>query len=65
MPEKMLEEIDRWVVKGRFKSRSDAIKIILSFYEEREKTREFFKMLTRRNEEAKKHPKSLIPLEEL
>ena len=65
LPEKMLEDIDRWVAEGRFKSRSDAIKTILSFYEEREKTREFFKMLARRNEEAKKHPESLIPLEEL
>jgi len=62
---KMLEEIDRWVAEGRFKSRSDAIKTIISFYEEREKTREFFKMLVKRSEEAKKHPEALIPLEEL
>jgi Arc/MetJ-type ribon-helix-helix transcriptional regulator len=65
LPEKMLEEIDKWVAEGKFKSRSDAIKTILAFYEEREKTREFFKMLTKRSEEAKKHPESLIPLEEL
>ena len=64
LPEKILEEIDKWVTEGRFKSRSDAIKTILAFYEEREKTREFFKMLTKRGEEAKKNPKSLIPLEE-
>jgi len=64
LSEKMLEEIDKWVAEGRFKSRSDAIKTILAFYEEREKTREFFKMLTKRSEEAKKYPKSLIPLEE-
>jgi Arc/MetJ-type ribon-helix-helix transcriptional regulator len=64
LPEKMLEEIDKWVAEGRFKSRSDAIKTILAFYEEREKTREFFKMLTKRSEEAKKNPKSLISLEE-
>jgi Arc/MetJ-type ribon-helix-helix transcriptional regulator len=60
----LLEEIDRWVAEGRFKSRSDAIRAIISFYEEREKTREFFKMLMRRSEEAKKHPESLIPVEE-
>jgi len=65
LPQKMLEEIDRWVAEGRFKSRSDAIKAIISFYEEREKTREFFKMLVKRSEEAKKHPEALIPLEEL
>jgi Arc/MetJ-type ribon-helix-helix transcriptional regulator len=59
-----LDEIDRWVSQGKFKSRSDAIKTIISFYEERERTREFLKMLMRRSEEAKKHPESLIPLEE-
>jgi len=61
----MLEEIDQWVAEGKFKNRSDAIKTILSFYEEREKTREFFKMLIKRSEEAKKHPERLIPIEEL
>ena len=65
LPQKMLEEIDKWVTEGRFKSRSDAIKTIISFYQEREKTREFYKMLLKRSEEAKKHPEALIPLEEL
>jgi len=65
LSQKTLEEIDRWVAEGRFKSRSDAIRAIISFYEEREKTREFFKMLIKRSEEAKKHPESLIPIEEL
>ena len=60
----MLEEIDRWVAEGRFKSRSDAIKSIISFYEERERTREFFRMLMRRSEEARKHPEALVSLEE-
>jgi Arc/MetJ-type ribon-helix-helix transcriptional regulator len=64
LPEKMLEEIDRWVAEGRFKSRSDAIKSIISFYEERERTREFFSMLMRRSEEARKHPEVLVSLEE-
>jgi len=64
LSQKLLEEIDRWVAEGRFKSRSDAIRVIISFYEEREKTREFFKMLTKRSEEAKRHPESLIPIEE-
>jgi len=65
LSEKMLEQIDRWVAERRFKSRSDAIKTILSFYEEREKTREFFRMLVKRSEEAKKHPEVLVSLEEL
>ena len=64
LPEKVLEEIDRGVAEGRFKSRSDAIKSIISFYEERERTREFFRMLMRRSEEARKHPEALVSLEE-
>jgi len=65
LSQKMLEEIDKWVAEGRYKSRSDAIKTIISFYQEREKTREFYIMLLKRSEEAKKHPEALIPLEEL
>ena len=65
LSEKMLEEIDRWVAEGRFKSRSDAIKSIISLYEEREKTREFYQMLVKRSEEARKHPERLVPLEEV
>jgi Arc/MetJ-type ribon-helix-helix transcriptional regulator len=64
LPEKVLEEIDRWVAEGRFKSRSDAIRSIISFYEERERTREFFSMLMRRSEEARKHSEVLVSLEE-
>jgi len=59
-----LDQIDRWVSEGKFKNRSDAIKTIISFYEEREKTRAFLKMLMKRREEARKHPESLAPLEE-
>jgi Arc/MetJ-type ribon-helix-helix transcriptional regulator len=65
LSEKVLEEIDRWVAEGRFKSRSDAVKTMISFYHEREKTREFFRMLVERSEEAKKHPEVLVSLEEL
>lgn len=61
----MFEGIDRWVAEGWFKSRSDAIKTIISFYQEREKTRKFFKMLVKRSEEAKRHPEARIPLEAL
>ena len=61
----MLEEIDKWVTEGRFKNRSDAIKSIITYYEEREKTCRFFDMLLKRSEAAKQHPESLVPLEEL
>jgi Arc/MetJ-type ribon-helix-helix transcriptional regulator len=65
LPEKTLEEIDRWVTEGKFKNRSDAIKTIISLYEEREKTRKFYQLLLKRTEEAEKHPEILVPLEEV
>ena len=65
LPEKMVEDIDQWVAEGKFKSRSDAIKSIITLYEEREKTREFYKLLHERSEEAKKHPEKLVPLEDV
>jgi len=60
----MIEEIDQWVKEGRFKSRSDAIKTIISLFEEREKTRDFLAMLKIRSDEVEEHPETLIPLEE-
>ncbi len=65
LPEKTIAEIDSWVAEGRFKSRSDAIKTIISLYEEREKTRKFYDLHNKRSEEAKKHPEKLIPLEDV
>ena len=65
LSQKTLEEIDNWIAEGRFKNRSDAIRTIISFYDEREKTRKFLKMLTTRSKEAKKYPEALIPLEDL
>ncbi len=62
MPKKDVEEIDKWVKEGRFRSRSDAIKTIVSLYEEREKTRAFYKLLEKRSEEAKEHPEKLVSL---
>lgn len=65
VPDETVEEIDRWVAEGKFKSRSDAIKTIIAIYEEREKTRQFYKMLVERSEEAKEKPEILVPLEEV
>jgi Arc/MetJ-type ribon-helix-helix transcriptional regulator len=65
LPQKTIEEIDKWVSEGRFKNRSDAIKSIITYYEEREKTCQFFNMLIKRSEEAKLAPESLVSLEEL
>ena len=61
----MLEEIDKWVAEGRFKNRSDAIKSIITYYQEREKTISFFNMLMKRSEEAKKHPENLVRIEDI
>ncbi len=60
LPEKTVEEIDRWVAEGKFKSRSDAIKTIISLYEEREETRKFYQMLLKRSQENKEHPISVF-----
>ena len=65
LPQKTLEEIDKWVAEGRFKNRSDAIKSIITYYEEREKTISFFNMLMKRSEEAKKHPENLLSIEDI
>jgi len=65
IPDETVKEIDRWVAEGKFKSRSDAIKTIIALYEERGKTRQFYKMLVERSEEAKEKPEILAPLEEL
>ena len=63
VPKRMLDQVDRWVKEGRFASRSDAIRAMVAFYEEREKTREFARMLAKRREEALAHPKKLVPLD--
>lgn len=65
LPQKTIEDIDKWVAEGRFKNRSDAIKSIITYYQEREKTCTFFNMLLKRSEEAKQHPETLVPVEEL
>lgn len=62
VPLALIKELDRWVEQGRFASRSDAIKSVLSLYEERERTMEFARMLFKRREEARASPKMLVPL---
>jgi Arc/MetJ-type ribon-helix-helix transcriptional regulator len=65
IPEELVREIDRWVAEGRFSSRSEAVKTIVTIYDERERTRKFYQALVKRNEEASKNPDSLIPLDEV
>lgn len=63
VPEQMIRTLDEWVEGGKFKSRSDAIRTLLFEYEEREKTRQFYRLLAERSREAHEHPEELIPLE--
>jgi Arc/MetJ-type ribon-helix-helix transcriptional regulator len=63
LPQETLKQIDAWVAEGKFKSRSDAIRTIISLYEERKKDRKFSKMLARRSKEAEEHPEVLVPLD--
>jgi len=65
VPKRIARELDKWISQGRFANRSEAIKTVLTLYEEREKTREFYRTLLKRSKEAKKKPNSLISLEEI
>jgi Arc/MetJ-type ribon-helix-helix transcriptional regulator len=65
VPEKVVQEIDKWISEGRFASRSEAIKTVLLLYEERERTRKFYETLVKRSEQARKKPDSLVPLEDI
>ena len=56
IPEELVEEIDNWIAEGRFTSRSEAVKTIVTLYKAREKTRKFYEMLSKESEEARKHP---------
>jgi Predicted transcriptional regulators containing the CopG/Arc/MetJ DNA-binding domain len=63
VPDELVKQIDEWVNKKRFKSRSDAIREILTLYEEREKTRNFYLMLMQREKEIDEDPDLLISLD--
>jgi len=65
LPEELARQLDKWVGEGKFVSRSEAIKAIVSLYAERENTRKFYEMLESRSKEAKEKPERLVPLEKL
>jgi Arc/MetJ-type ribon-helix-helix transcriptional regulator len=65
VPEKVVQEIDRWISEGRFANRSEAIKTVLLLYVERERTRKFYQTLLKRSEQARKKTDSLVPLEDI
>jgi Arc/MetJ-type ribon-helix-helix transcriptional regulator len=65
IPDELVKELDRWIAEGRFSSRSEAVKTIVTLYEEREKTRRFHNLLQKESEGAKSHPESLVPLKDV
>lgn len=65
LPEELARQIDEWVSEGKFLNRSDAVKAIVSFYNEREKTRKFLAMLGKRGREAREKPQKLVLLESI
>jgi Arc/MetJ-type ribon-helix-helix transcriptional regulator len=65
IPEELVQELDKWIAEGRFSSRSEAVKTIVTLYKERERTRRFYEMLSKESDGARKHPESLIPLKDV
>ena len=64
VPEQMVEAIDKEISSGKFKSRSEAIKLIIYEYQEKQKTREFYRELDKRSIESK-NKSNLIALKDL
>lgn len=64
VPENMIKLIDADITSGKFKSRSEAIKMMIFEYQEKEKTREFYKDLKKRSAESK-NKSNLISFEDL
>jgi len=64
VPEQMVEAIDKEISSGKFKSRSEAIKIIIYEYQEKQKAREFYRELDKRSLESK-NKSNLIALKDL
>ena len=57
--------LDMLVKQGRFSSRSEAVKTMITIYEERNKTREFYEELKRRAKEMDKHPERAVDFEDI
>jgi Arc/MetJ-type ribon-helix-helix transcriptional regulator len=65
LPEELARQLDKWVEEGKFVNRSDAIKAIVSLYNERERTRKFYEMLESRSKQAREKPERLVPLDKI
>ena len=64
LPPALVKMIDNLVAEGKYKNRSDAIRIMISNQIEFEKTRDFLSMLQTRSKEAEEQPETLIPFED-
>lgn len=56
--------MDSWVAEGRFASRSEAIKTIVTLYYKRDRTRRFYQMLSARSDGVRKRSDSLVLLDD-
>ncbi len=65
LPQQTVKGIDEDVRNGRFKSRSDAIRYILQWFEERENTLRIMGKLEKISAEAKKNPEKWVRLDDL
>ena len=65
VPEGIIKQVDKMIAQRKFKSRSDALRTILALYEEREKTRMFYKILIERSKEVREKPEILIPFKKI
>ncbi len=64
LPDEMVKMIDNWVLEGKYRSRSDAIKTMIAIHMEREQTRNFYKMLKERSDKVRANPEILLQFEE-
>ena len=56
MPKGMVEGIDKWIREGLYSSRSEAIKMVVALFQERDRERAFYDALMERSREAKEKP---------
>ena len=64
IPKQSIQHIDAQVKAGRFKSRSDAIKHMVTVFEEKEKIQQFLQLLLARSNEAQER-KNLVAFSDL
>ncbi len=64
MPEQMIKYLDKEITLGRFNNRSEAIKLIVYEYVQKEKTKQFIEEINSRSKDAKLN-KNLTALKDL